>query len=61
MDTKIITEKYNKARKNFDFPTTAASEEGINSILNLYPEIKELPEDKMLFEIGRVIYWMAFG
>ena len=61
MDIKNITNKYNKARKNFDFPTTASSEKGIKSILDLYPEILELPENKMLRKIGEVINQLAFG
>ena len=60
MDIKSITNKYNKARKDFGFPTTEASEEGIKSILDLYPEILELPESKMLREIGIVIYQLVF-
>lgn len=61
MDIKTLTEKYNKARKDFDFPTTGASEEGIKSILDLYPEILELSESKMLRKIGEVINQLAFG
>lgn len=60
MDIKAITEKYNQARKNFSFPTTSASESGVESILKLYPELKELPEDEMIEKIGIVIYHLAF-
>ena len=61
MNIKSITNKYNKARKDFGFPTTEASEEGIKSILDLYPKILELSESKMLRKIGEVINQLAFG
>lgn len=61
MNIKAITEKYNQTRKNFSFPTTSASESGVKSILNMYPKLKELPEDEMIEKIGIVIHRLAFN
>ena len=61
MNVKEITEKYNKARKNFKFPTTGATESGIQSILDMYPELLNEPEEAMLEKIGVIIYELAFG
>lgn len=55
-----ITEKYNKERKNFNFPTISASESGIQDILKLNPEFYNLSEDAMIKHIAWEIYLLAF-
>lgn len=55
-----ITEKYNKERNNFSFPTISASESCIQDIFKLHPEFYNLPEDVMLRHIGWEIYLLAF-
>lgn len=61
MDIKELTEKYNKKIKSFKFPTVGASESGIQSILNMYPELNNLPEDKLIEKIAIIISDLAFG
>lgn len=60
MTISEITEKYNKERNNFYFPTISASERCIQDILKLHPEFYNLPEDAMLRRIGWEIYLLAF-
>lgn len=55
-----ITEKYNKERNNFYFPTISASENCIQDILKLHPEFLSLPEDAMIRRIAWEIYLLAF-
>lgn len=55
-----ITEKYNKERNNFNFPTISASERAIQDILNLNPDFLSLPEDDLIKNIAWEIYLLAF-
>lgn len=55
-----ITEKYNKERNNFYFPTISASERAIQDILKLNPDFLSLPEDAMIKRIAWEIYLLAF-
>lgn len=56
-----ITERYNKERLNFNFPTVSASQEGIKSILDMYKDFENLSDDRLIFKIAAYIYELTFG
>jgi hypothetical protein len=55
-----ITEKYNKERNNFNFPTISASERAIQDILRLNPDFLSLSEEDLIKHIAWEIYLLAF-
>lgn len=61
MNIKELTEKYNRKIKSFKFPTVEARESAIQDILNMYPELNDLPEDKLIEKIAIIISDLAFG
>lgn len=56
-----ITDRYNKERNDFNFPTISASKEGIKSILNIYKDFEELSDDKLIFKLAVYLNELAFG
>ena len=55
-----LTKKYNEIRHYLPFSTVSASESGIKSILELYPQLKELDETSLIEKIAIVIHNLAF-
>lgn len=55
-----LTKKYNEIRQYLPFPTVSASESGIKSILELYPQLKELDEASLIEKIAIIIHNLAF-
>ena len=60
INIKELTQKYNEIRQYLPFLTVSASESGIKSILELYPQLKELDEASLIEKIAIIIHNLAF-
>ena len=57
----VITERYNKEREKFNFPTISASLEGIESIIKINPSFETLSDDELVFKLAAYFNYLAFG